>query len=74
MFPNKSKIPNSKVSNEDSSLFSVLKEELKCINVARLKLMTFFICALSKVQTVNYERFAFGFDTTVGLKSPISNF
>ena len=65
MFPDKSKIPNSKVSNEDTSLFSVLKEELTCINVARLKLMSFFICALCKVQTVNYERLALGFDTTV---------
>ncbi len=27
--------------------------------------MSFFICALCKVQTVNYERLALGFDTTV---------
>lgn len=65
MFSDKSKIPNPKVSNEDTSLFSVLKEELTFINVARLKLMSFFICALCKIQTVNYERLALGFDTTV---------
>ena len=27
--------------------------------------MSFFICALCKIQTVNYERLALGFDTTV---------
>lgn len=65
MFTGKSKIPISKVSNEDTTLFSVLKKELTCINVARLKLMSLFICALCKVQTVNYERLALGFDTNI---------
>ena len=60
-----SKNPTSKASHEDTTLFSVLKEELTCINVARLKLMSLFICALCKVQTVNYERLALGFDTKV---------
>jgi len=64
MFTDSSKIPNSKVSHEDTILFSVLKEELTCINVARLKLMSLFTCVLCKVQTVNYERLALGFDTT----------
>jgi len=65
MFTDSSKIPNSKVSHEDTILFSVLKEELTCINVARLKLMSLFTCVLCKVQTVNYERLALGFDTTI---------
>ena len=59
------KSPISKVSHEDTTLFSVLKKELTGINVARLKLISFFICALCKVQTVNYERLALGFDTSV---------
>jgi len=59
------KRPIPKVSHEDTTLFSVLKRELVCINVARVKLMSLFILALCKVQTVNYERLALGFDTSV---------
>lgn len=57
--------PTSKVSREDTSLFLVLKEHFGSINVARLKLMSLFITSLCKVQTVNYERLALGFDTAV---------
>lgn len=60
-----SKSTISKVSGEDTTLFSVLREHFYTINVARLKLMTLFITALCKVQTVNYERLALGFDTDV---------
>ena len=59
------KSPIPKVSHEDTTLFSVLKKELTCFNVARVKLMSLFIQALCKVQTVNYERLALGFDTSV---------
>lgn len=59
------KSPIPKVSHEDTTLFSVLKKELACINFARVKLMSLFIQALCKVQTVNYERLALGFDTSV---------
>ena len=56
-----SKSPIYKVSHEDTTLFSVLKKEFSTINVARLKLMSMFISALCKVQTVNYERLALSF-------------
>ena len=55
MFTDKSKIPTSKVCGEDTTLFSVLKKELTCFNVARLKLMSLFICALCKVETLNLK-------------------
>jgi hypothetical protein len=64
IFTDKSKIPNPKVSNDDTTLFSVLKEQLPTFNVARVKLISLFICALYKVQTVNYDKLAIGFEVS----------
>ena len=61
--------PISKVSHEDTTLYSVLKEHFDTINVARLKLISLFITVLCKIQTVNYERLALGFDTAAKKES-----
>ena len=66
-----SKSPIYKVSHEDTTLFSVLKKEFSTINVARLKLMSMFISALCKVQTVNYERLALSFESSVSKESSL---
>jgi hypothetical protein len=59
----------SKVVNESTNLFSVLKQHFPTINVARLKLMSLFITTLCKVQTVNYEKLALAFDTGIAKES-----
>lgn len=69
MLPSIHSSPISKVGCKDTTLFLVLKEHFATINVARLKLIALFITALCKVQTVNYERLALGFDSTTKKES-----
>jgi hypothetical protein len=57
--------PISKVSSEDTTLLPVLKEHLgSSMNLARIKLLSLFIMALCKVQTVNFDRLACDFNTS----------
>lgn len=57
--------PISKVSNEDTTLFSVLSNHFGShFNKARIKLISMFIMSLVKVQTVNFNRLSNSFDTT----------
>lgn len=54
----------SKVSSKDTTLLSVLKVHFSStMNLARIKLISFFITALCKVQTVNFDRLACDFDS-----------
>jgi len=53
MISNSSKSPTPKVCHEDTNLLSVLKVQFPTINLARVKLITLFMTALCKVQTVN---------------------
>lgn len=60
------------VTTKSSELQLILRKELgKKINLARIKFICHFICSLCKVQTVNYEKLASGFDTTSKLESSI---
>jgi hypothetical protein len=64
MLPSSHLSPTSKVSHEDTSLFSVLKIHFDChFNKARIKLISMFISSLVKVQTVNFNRLALSFDS-----------
>lgn len=57
------KTEKSKVPYKSSELSRILHKNFgKSINLARIKLMALFICALCKVQTVCFERLAAGFD------------
>jgi hypothetical protein len=65
MFQNNHLSPTSKVSNEDTALFSVLNQHFgNYFNKARIKLMSMFIMSLVKVQTVNFNRLSNSFDST----------
>ena len=60
------------VTTKSSELQRILGKELgKNINLARIKFICHFICSLCKVQTVNYEKLASGFDTSSKLESSI---
>lgn len=64
MLPHSHLSPISKVSHEDTTLFSVLKEHFNGhFNKARIKLISMFILSLVKVQTVNFNRLAVSFDS-----------
>jgi len=53
-----------KVSNKSKELSSILDSHLGGkMNLARIKFMALMIMALCKVQTVNFERLAQGFET-----------
>ena len=53
-----------KVDNEFTTLLDVLQKEFRGkLNMARIKFLTLMLKALCKVQTVNFERLAIGFDT-----------
>ena len=53
----------TKVSHKNSDLTSILVSHFgKSINLARIKFMSLFICALCKVQVVCFEKVACGFD------------
>ncbi|UBM61385.1 IS4 family transposase [Candidatus Sulfidibacterium hydrothermale] len=55
---------NTNVSSKDSHLVSVLKEHFEGrLNLARIKFISLFIIALTKVRTVHFESLARGFDT-----------
>jgi len=57
--------PTSKVSHEDTNLFSVLNKHFNGhFNKARIMLISMFISSLVKVQTVNFNRLAQSFDTS----------
>lgn len=65
MLPNNSLSPISKVSHEDTTLLPILKEHFgSTMNLARIRFLNFFITALCKVQTVNFDRLACDFNTT----------
>jgi hypothetical protein len=54
-----------KVDNECTTLLAVLQNEFGGkLNLARIKFLTLMLKALCKVQTVNFERLAIGFDST----------
>jgi hypothetical protein len=54
------------VKSKSSELVLVLKDHFGGkINKARINLMSQFIISLCKVQTVNFERLASGFETSV---------
>ncbi len=51
------------VECKDTKLISILNTQFKGkINLARVKLIAMFVCALCKVQTVNFEKLANAFD------------
>ncbi len=59
------------VGCKDTELYQVLQAQFGgVINLARVKLISFFVIALCKVQTVNFERLSFAFDTS---SQPSSN-
>jgi hypothetical protein len=56
--------PTSKVRSEDTTLLPFLKAHFGAsMNLARIKLLSLFIQALCKVQTVNFDRLAGSFDS-----------
>lgn len=60
------------VTTKSSELRIILGKELGGnINLARIKFICHFICSLCKVQTVNFEKLASGFDTSTKLESSI---
>lgn len=61
---------NTSLESKDTALISVLQSHFKGeLNLARVKLICLFITALCKIKTINYDRLASGFDTTVDKKS-----
>jgi hypothetical protein len=62
----------TKVSHKSSDLTSILVNHFgKNMNLARIKFIGIFICALCKVQTVCFERIACGFDTACNTSSSL---
>ena len=63
---------DSKVSYKSSELTSVLVEHFgKSLNLARIKFMSLFICALCKVQTVCFEKLSCGFENNCSSDSSL---
>jgi hypothetical protein len=61
---------NTSLESKDRALISVLQSHFKGeLNLARVKLICLFITALYKIKTINYDRLASGFDTTVDKNS-----
>lgn len=55
---------NTSPEDKDTLLISVLQGHFKGeLNLARVKLICWFITALCKTKTINYDRLASGFDT-----------
>ena len=55
----------TKVKYENTKLVSILNKQFEgSINLARIKFISMFICALCKVQTVGFEKLANAFDST----------
>ena len=66
------KTKNSKVSHKSSDLTSVLVQHFgKSLNLARIKFISLFICALCKVQVVCFEKLACGFENGCGSDSSL---
>ena len=66
------KTEKSKVSYKSSDLTSVLVERFgKDLNLARIKFISLFICALCKVQVVCFEKLASGFENSCGSDSSL---
>lgn len=54
----------TKVKDENTELVSILNKQFDgSINLARIKFISMFICALCKVQTVGFEKLANAFDS-----------
>jgi hypothetical protein len=65
MMRNISKEKKINVSTNSNELLSVLSDNFKeNINLARIKLICHFICALCKVQTVTFDKLARAFDSS----------
>jgi hypothetical protein len=63
---------NSQVNYKSSELALILKEHFgKNINLARIKLISLFICALCKVRTVCFEKCACAFDNACDAASSL---
>ena len=66
------KTKDSKVSHKSSDLTSVLVEHFgKSLNLARIKFISLFICALCKVQSVCFEKLASGFENNCSSNSSL---
>ena len=66
------KTKDSKVSYKSSDLTSVLVEHFgKSLNLARIKFISLFICALCKVQVVCFEKLACGFENSCDRNSSL---
>jgi len=60
------------VKDKNSDLISVLTESFgRKMNLARIKLMAYFIISLCKVQTVNFKKIAIAFDTLAQANSSL---
>ncbi len=56
---------NTNVCNKDSNLIAALETHFEgTLNLARVKFISMFVIALTKVRTVNFEALARGFDST----------
>lgn len=65
-------MPNSNVLDKSNELTLVLSQHFKGeINLARLKLISYFIIALCKVQTVTFEKLAYAFDVNAKAESSL---
>jgi hypothetical protein len=63
---------NNKVNCKDTQLISILSQSLAGkMNLARIKFLGMFICALCKVQTVCFERLACSFETSTQSNSSL---
>ena len=61
---------NTSLDCKDTALILVLQGHFKGeLNLARVKLISLFIIALCKIETINYDRLASGFDTKVNKSS-----
>lgn len=63
---------NTKVEHKNTELVSILNKQFEgSINLARLKFISMFICALCKVQTVGFEKLANAFDSKADSSSSL---
>ena len=65
-------IKNTKVEGKNTELISILRQQFDgSINLARIKFISMFICALCKVQTVGFEKLANAFDSIADSESSL---
>jgi len=63
---------NIRIENKNSILLDTLSQIFgDKMNLARIKFFVLFICALCKVQTVCFDKFAVCFDTDVKFESSL---